>query len=219
MYIPEFWLSLITRYTSLNPSHGAILPKNKYLAWSSLAGMLRSRLLPILAALGAIFQAFPALCHCEPNLPRGAMQAVPCGAHSNTWLLPASTSQPSPAGICSVRKYCTGICVFVRVKTVLTFDHGWIPRKRKINPPSQPRPQTLSLLPDRAAARAAGERRPVYPFLHPCTSRTGAETAHGGAPPNPTLIRSTCVLLLLILCVAATAALVLLLPLYCCCCC
>ena len=52
-----------------------------------------------LAALGAIFQAFPALCPCEPRLPRGEMQAVPCGgARSNTRLLPASTSQPPPAG-------------------------------------------------------------------------------------------------------------------------
>ena len=53
-----------------------------------------------LAALGAIFQAFPALCPCELRLPRGEMQAMPCGAGSNTRLLPASTSQPPPpAGI------------------------------------------------------------------------------------------------------------------------
>ena len=58
-----------------------------------------------LAALDAIFQAFPALCPCEPRLPRGEMQAVPCGARSNTRLLPASISQPLPAGIRSVRKY------------------------------------------------------------------------------------------------------------------
>ena len=76
-----------------------------------------------LAALGAIFQASPALCPCEPRLPRGEMQAVPCGARSNTRLLPASTSQPPPAGIRSVRKYNTGIYLFVQVKTVLTFEH------------------------------------------------------------------------------------------------
>ena len=75
------------------------------------------------AALGAIFQPFPALCPCEPRLPRGEIQAVPFGARSNTWLLPASTSQPPPAGIRSVRKYNTGICLFVQVKTVLTFGH------------------------------------------------------------------------------------------------
>ena len=67
-----------------------------------------------LAALGAIFHAFPALCPCEPRLPRGEMQAVPCGARSNTRLLPASTSQPPPAGIRSVRKYNTGVPVFVK---------------------------------------------------------------------------------------------------------
>ena len=74
-----------------------------------------------LAALGAMFQASPALCPCEPRLPHGEIQAVPCGARSNTRLLPASTSQLPPAGIRSVRKYNTGICLFVQVKTVLTF--------------------------------------------------------------------------------------------------
>ena len=58
-----------------------------------------------LAALAAIFQAFPALCPRESRLPPGEMQAVPCGARSNTRLLPASTSQPPPAGIRSDRKY------------------------------------------------------------------------------------------------------------------
>ena len=48
-----------------------------------------------LAALGVIFQAFPALCPWEPRLPRGEMQAVPCGARSNTRLyLPASSWRP-----------------------------------------------------------------------------------------------------------------------------
>ena len=84
--------------------------------------------------LGAIFQAFPALCSCEPRLTRGEVQAVPCGARSNTRLLPASTSQPSPAGIRSVRKYNAGICLFVQVKTVLTFGHVSYPA-REINRP------------------------------------------------------------------------------------
>ena len=66
-----------------------------------------------LAALGAIFQAFPALCPCEPRLPRGEMQAVPCGARSNTRLLPASASQPPPAGIRSARKYNVPAYVFL----------------------------------------------------------------------------------------------------------
>ena len=61
-----------------------------------------------LAALGAIFQAFPAVCPCEPRLPRGETQAVPCGACSNTRLLPASTSQFPSASIrtdCLEKKY------------------------------------------------------------------------------------------------------------------
>ena len=85
--------------------------------------MLRSRCLATLAALGAIFQAFRALCPCEPRLQRGEMQAVPRGARSKTQLLPASTSQPPPVGILFVRNYNTGICLLVQVKTVLTFGH------------------------------------------------------------------------------------------------
>ena len=65
-----------------------------------------------LAVPGAIFQAFPALCPCEPRLPRGEMQAVPRSACSNTRLLPATTSQPPPARIRSVRKYNTGMSFF-----------------------------------------------------------------------------------------------------------
>ena len=64
-----------------------------------------------LAALGAIFHSFPALRPCELRLPRGEMQAVSCGARSYTRLLPASTSQPPPAGIRSVRKNIPA-CIF-----------------------------------------------------------------------------------------------------------
>ena len=143
-------------------------------AQQQIFGLVETRVHAALAmpvtldALGAVFQDFPALCPCEPRLPRGEMQAVPCGARSNTRLLPAYTSQCPLAGIRSVRKYNAGICIFVQVKTVLTFGHVWLPRKKTINTPGQPRPQTLSLLPRRAAARAVGERRPVYPCLHPC---------------------------------------------------
>ena len=76
-----------------------------------------------LAALGATFQAVPALCPWKPCLPRGEMQAVPYGARSNTRLLPVSTSQPPPAGIRSAWKYNTGTCLFSLAKTVLTFGH------------------------------------------------------------------------------------------------
>ena len=70
-------------------------------------GLVETRMraaLAIAATLAALFQAFPALCPCEPFLPRGDMPAVPCGARSNTRLLPVSTSQPPPAGVRSVRK-------------------------------------------------------------------------------------------------------------------
>ena len=50
-----------------------------------------------------------------------------------------------------------------------------------MNTPGQPRPQTLSLLARRAAARAAGERRPIYPWLHPCP-RTHVEIRGRNGP-------------------------------------
>ena len=61
-----------------------------------------------LGALGAIFQAFPALCPCEPRLSRREMEAVPCGARSNTRLLPASTSPYLLASSCW-HPLCPGI--------------------------------------------------------------------------------------------------------------
>ena len=76
-----------------------------------------------LAALGAIFQAFPALCSCEPRLPRGEMQAVPMALVPTLGCPQPSISQPPPAGIRSVRKCNTGICFVVKVKMVLTFGH------------------------------------------------------------------------------------------------
>ena len=49
--------------------------------------MLQAALAINLAMLGAIFRAFPTLCLCEPRLPGVEMQAVPCGARSDTRLL------------------------------------------------------------------------------------------------------------------------------------
>ena len=87
-------ISLIRSYISMNPTHGSTLPNNKYSA-CAMPGTL--------VALSAIFQPFPALCPFEPRLPRGGMKAVPCGARSNTLLLPAFSFQPPAAGIRSVR--------------------------------------------------------------------------------------------------------------------
>ena len=68
-----------------------------------------------------------------------------------------------------------------------------------------------------ASASGPARRESAGRFILICnyalapTSRSGAETAQGGAPPNPTLIRSIHALLLLLLYVAATVAVVLLL--------
>ena len=86
-----------------------------------ILGLVETRVNAALAM--PIFQAFPALCPCEPRLPRGEMQAVLCGARSNTRLLPASTTQPLLLASALSGKYETAICLFVQAKTVLTFGH------------------------------------------------------------------------------------------------
>ena len=135
----------------MNPTHGSTLPPKKYLAWSRLACMLRLRCLPP-SPPSAPSSRLSTLYVPVTRLPRGEMQAVPCGACSNTRLLPASTSQPPPAGIRSFRKYNTGICLSVQVKTVHTFGHVQLPRKRKIN--------TGSTTPTDAFAPASTSGRP-----------------------------------------------------------
>ena len=54
-----------------------------------------------LAALGNIFQAYPALCPCEPRWPLGDMQAVSCGARSRQYspLLPTRSGSPLTSNI------------------------------------------------------------------------------------------------------------------------
>ena len=60
-----------------------------YLSFNLVQGttLLHAAIATTLPALGAIFQAFPALCPCEPRPPRGEMQAVPCGTRFNNRLL------------------------------------------------------------------------------------------------------------------------------------
>ena len=73
-----------------------------------------------------------------------------------------------------------------KLKTVLTFlGRPVIPQEKKHR-----LTKTLSLVPQRACPR--GERAPVSPCLHPCPHTHGeirAETAQGGGPASPTLIR------------------------------
>ena len=99
-------------------------PCPKIYIWPGRASqcMLRSRCLPPSPRSAPSSKLSPLYVPVSP-VSRADMQAVPCGARSNTRLLPASTSQPPPAGIRSVRKYNTGICLYVQVKTVITFGH------------------------------------------------------------------------------------------------
>ena len=162
-----------------------------------------------LAALGAIFQAFPVLCPREPRLPRGEMQAVPCGARSNTRLFPASVFQPPLAGIRFVRNYNTGMCVFVQVKKSLHSDTSSYPaRAKQIHRFNHAHRRFRSCFDERRPARreSAGRFTLVCSHAHAPTSRSAADTAQGGAPPNPTLVRFICVLLLLLYAAATAAA-------------
>ena len=106
------------------------------------------------------FPSFPALCPCEPRLPRGEMQAVPCGARSNTRLLPASTSQP-PAGIRSVwnTSVIPGYVFFSSKNDPYIRTRLVTPQKQNINTPGQPRPQpTDAFAPASTSDRPRGGR-------------------------------------------------------------
>ena len=173
------YLSLSVANDELYTTHGCTLPKK-------ILGLIDTRVhaalaMPAtLAALGAIFQAFPALYPCGPRLRHGEMQAVFCGASSNTQLLLASTSQSSPAGVRYVRKYNTGISLFVQVKTLLTFGHVELPRKTKItHRVNHAHRRFRSCLDERSPARreSAGWFTLVCTHAHAPTSRSGAETA------------------------------------------
>ena len=95
------------------------------------------------------------------------MQAVPCGARSDTRLLPATGAQPRSAQMRSVRTYNTRLHVCFNVKTVLTFlGHVWLSRKKRCTGS----PRRFRSWP-RLGRR--GARRPDSPLVHP-----GART-HG----------------------------------------
>ena len=135
-----------------------------------------------LAALGTILSPIrsgpssPALCLCEPRRPRGEMQAVPCGARSDTRLLPASGAQPRPAQTRSVRAYNPRLNVYFKVKTVLTFL-GHVRLSRKKEAPAHPEAFARSW----PSLGRRGARRPDSPLVHP-GARTHGEIRGRNAP-------------------------------------
>ena len=145
-----------------------------------------------LSALGTIFQASPVLCTCEPRRPCGEMQAVPCGARSDTRLFPASGSQARFAQIRSVRTYNTRIYLYFELKTVLTFL-GYIELFRKKRSTGSSR-RFCSCLDERGPARwenagfPLSSPIPTYPRRDPGPKQP--------TPANPLLIgcekKSTC---------------------------
>ena len=136
-----------------------------------------------LAALGTIFQASPALCPCEPRRPRGEMQAVPCGARSDTRLLPASSSLSQSGQIRSVQTYNASIYMFIyiyilKVKTVLAFlGHVQLfPKKRGTGSPGRFRSCPDERAPPRRESSGfpLSAPMPTYPRRDPRPKRTRA---------------------------------------------
>ena len=123
-------------------------------------------------------QASPFLCPCEPRCPRGEMQAVPCGARSDTRLLPASGAQPRSAQIRSVRTYNTRLNVYFNVKTVLSFV-GYVRLSRKKRSTGSPRrfrsfPAELGSARRETAGFAPCAPRRTHPRRNPGPKRPSA---------------------------------------------
>ena len=131
--------------------------------------MLPSRcMLPSLRS--ATSSKLPPLCTCESRRPGGEMQAVPCGARSDTRLFPASGSQPRSAQIRPVRTYKTRIYFYVEVKTVLKFlRHVQLSRKKRSTGSSR----RFHFARASTSVRPRGGRAPVSPCLHPCPRTHG----------------------------------------------
>ena len=121
-------------------------------------------------------QAFPAPHPSEPRRPRSEMQAVPCGARSDTRLLPASDSQLLSAQILSVRTYNTSIYIFIsKTKRSLHFAEKSIYPARK-EAPAHPDDFARA----RTSAGPRGGRATDSPRLHPCTRTHGEIKGRNG---------------------------------------
>ena len=120
--------------------------------------MLPSRcMLPSLRS--ATSSKLPPLCTCESRRPGGEMQAVPCGARSDTRLFPASGSQPRSAHIRSVRTYNTRTYTSFEVRTVIKF-RGRVQSSRKKRSTASSK-RFRSCLDDRWPARRESAGFPV----------------------------------------------------------
>ena len=190
--------------------------QKKYLAWSKLACMLRLRCLPPAPRSAASTKLSPLYFPVRPisraerckSCPVALVPTLGCSRPlpPSLLLLASALSENMIPGyvLCSCKNN-----PYIRTRLVTP--------QEKNNHTGSTTPTDLrfrSCLDERPPARreSAGRFTIVCTHVHTPTSRSGAETAQGGAPPNPTLIRSTCVLLLLLLLyVAATAAAVLLL--------
>ena len=100
----------------MNPTHDSTLPKTKHLAWSRLACMLRSRCLPPSPRSAPSSKLYPLYVPVSPVSCAERCKPCPVALVPTLGCSPASTSQPPPASILSVRKYNTGICIFCSSK-------------------------------------------------------------------------------------------------------
>ena len=143
-----------------------------------------------LAALGAIFHAFPALCPCELRLSRGEMQAVVA-------LVPTlGCSRPLPLSLLPLASALSAI-IYRDMSLCSTSENGPYIRTRLVTPQESNKHTGSTTPTDAFAARSCLDERPparresagqftlVCTHAHAPMSRSGAETAQGGAPLTP----------------------------------
>ena len=191
-------LSLIRRELSLDLNHGSTLPKTTYLPWSSRvhAALLMCATLASLGRLSPLY--FPM------SSASRAERYKPCYVALVPTLGCSRSLPPSLLLLASVLSgnITPGYVFLLKDKRSLHSDTSSYPAREKwTHRVNHSHRRFRSCLDERPPARReiAGRFTPVCTHFHAHTSRSGSKTAQGGAPPNPTLIRSTSVLLLLLL--------------------
>ena len=185
-----------------------LCPKIKNLAWSSLAHMLRSPCLPPSPRWAPSCKLFPLYAHVSPVFR--AEKCKPCPVA----LVPTlGCSRPLPPGLLLLASALSGnirpgYVFFFLVKRFSHSDRSGHPAREIYTHRVNHARRSFRFCLDEPRRESAGRFTPGCTHDHAPMSRSEAETAQGGAPPNPTLVRFTCVLLLLLLYVAATAAVV-----------
>ena len=99
-------------------------------------------------------------------------------------------SRPLPPGLLLLASALSGsmipgICLFVQVKTVLTFGHVYLPPQEKNKHTGSCTPPDAFAPASTSGRESAGRFTLVCTHAHAPTSRSGAETAPGRRTPKP----------------------------------